>query len=101
VQKAACQGAVVYNILILLYKTTIYFGCNGILREVNGRGMSALSVAARRDGAGHVRPDLRKTQSEDKFLLLQFCRIFFNFFQKKFWLMSNIQILKFSPLHNI
>ena len=44
------------------------------------------------DVKGLVTPDLSKAQDKNEFLLFAVLLNFFNFFQKKLWLMSNIQL---------
>ena len=44
------------------------------------------------DVKGLVVPDLSKAQNANEFLILCFLLNFFQFFSKKLWLMSNIQI---------
>jgi len=43
---------------------------------------------------GLVGPDLSKVQGENEFFTFAVLLNFFAFFQKKFWLMSNMQMLK-------
>ena len=74
---------------------TSNFCFNSILCKTNGRGMSALTVVAERDRQCPECHGLSKTQVKAEFLFLRFFENFFNFFQKKLWLMSNIQIACF------